>query len=145
MDDVDDNDRTYRDVIDRLVRACHDGQGQIGASRARAGLWNANADAQPDAMPDQRAMNRLLAGLDQAEREVLAQMLSEAFEGGVHETLVTLYDAEVPPFDAGYEGTPFHDFAGRLDHWSWPEEPGFEEPRTEIRPRGDPPSEPTPG
>jgi len=55
--------------------------------RARAGVWNANADAQPDDMPDQRAMNLLLARLDQAEREVLAQMLSEAFEGGVHATL----------------------------------------------------------
>lgn len=121
MDDVDDCDRTYRDVIDRLVRACRAGQGQMGARRARAGLWNANADAQPEAMPDQRLMNLLLARLDQAEREVLAQMLSEAFVSGVHETLVTIYKAGVPPFNVAYEGTPFHDFVGRLEGWTWPD------------------------
>jgi hypothetical protein len=102
-------------------KAPSDEQGQIGARRARVGLWNANADTQPDVIPDQRAMNPLLTRLDQAEREVLAQMLSEAFEGGVHETLATLYDAEIPPFDTAYEGTPFNDFVGRLDGWIWPE------------------------
>jgi hypothetical protein len=122
MFDVDDNDRTYRDVIDRLVQSCREGQGQIGPRRVRAGLWNANADAQPDDMPDQQAMNLLLARLDLAEREILAQMLSEAFQGGVHETLVILHEAEVPPFDIAYEGTPFHDFVGRLDDWPWPDD-----------------------
>jgi hypothetical protein len=24
------------------------------------------------------------------------------------------------PFDKAYEGTPFHDFVGRLDDWEWP-------------------------
>ena len=49
-------------------------------------------------------------------------MLEQAFVGGVHETLVVLHEAEVSPFDQGYEGTPFHDFVGRLDDWPWPEE-----------------------
>jgi hypothetical protein len=38
-----DNRRQYRGIIDRLVRDCRSGQGTIGASRARAGVWNANA------------------------------------------------------------------------------------------------------
>jgi hypothetical protein len=84
-------------------------------------VWNANADAQREEMPDQRATNLLLARLHQAERDVLVQMLSEAFDSAVHETPVTLHDAEIWPFDVAYEGTPFHDFAGRLDGGSWPE------------------------
>ena len=122
MGNVDDSDRTYREVIDRMVDSCRDGQGQIGARRARAGVWNAYADALPDELSDQRAMNLLLARLDPADREVLAQMLYEAFRGGVHEALVILHEEGVSPFDAGYEGTPFHDFVGRLDDWPWPED-----------------------
>ncbi len=44
-------------------------------------------------------------------------MLYEAFWGGVHETLVILHEEGVSPFDTAYEGTPFHDFVGRLDDW----------------------------
>jgi hypothetical protein len=118
---VDKDDRKlYRDVIDRLVQACQHGQGQIGANRARAGVWNAAANHQPDRMPDQRSMNLLLLRLEAADRQVLAQMLTQAFESGVHETLVTLHEAEIAPFDAAYEGTPFHDFAGRVAGWTWP-------------------------
>jgi hypothetical protein len=47
-------------------------------------------------------------------------MLYDAFCGGVHETLVVLHEEGVPPFDGGYEGTPFHDFTGRLQGWPWP-------------------------
>ncbi len=35
-------------MIDRLVRSCNEGQGQIGPRRAKAGVWNANADALAD-------------------------------------------------------------------------------------------------
>jgi hypothetical protein len=75
-----------------------------------------------DDLPDQHAANVLLARLDRSEREILAVMLAQAFVGGVHETLVVLHEAEIPPFDDGYEGTPFHDFVGRLDDWPWPDE-----------------------
>jgi uncharacterized protein DUF6547 len=71
-------------------------------------------------MPDQAAINELLARLAVADRDVLASMLRDAFVGGVHQTLVALHEAEIPPFDDGYEGTPFHDFVGRLDGWEWP-------------------------
>jgi hypothetical protein len=108
----------YREVIDRLVESCQHGQGQIAAGRARAGVWNAHV--RPDGMSDQWAMNELLARLEPAEREVVAQMLSDAFESGVHETLVTLHQAQVAPFDLAYEGTPYHDFVGRLAGWNWP-------------------------
>jgi len=115
------DDRTqYRRLIDRLVWACRDGQGQIGSRRARAGVWNANADAEPAAMPDQHAMNDLLRRLDPTVREVLAQMLEQAFVSGVHETLLVAHEEGIDPLDDGYEGTPFHDFAGRLDDWPWP-------------------------
>ena len=51
---------------------------------------------------------------------MLATMLQEALVAGVHETLVKLYEAQVEPFEDGYEGTPYHDFIGRLGGWEWP-------------------------
>jgi hypothetical protein len=112
------DDRTgYRALIDRLVLACRAGQGQISAKRVRSGLWNAKTD-----VPDKSAVNQLLRRLTPAERELLAQMLAQEFVGGVHETLVVLHEAQVEPFQDGYEGTPFHDFVGRLDDWPWPSE-----------------------
>jgi hypothetical protein len=75
-------------------------------------------------MPDQQCINTFLASLNETERDVLAAMLSEAFAGGVHETLVVLHEEQIAPFENGYEGTPFHDFVGRLDNWPWPTDPG---------------------
>ena len=110
----------YRVLIDELVRECREGQGQIGPCRARTGTWNPNADAMPDGLPDQRRISELLAGMGQDDREVLAQMLTEAFQGGMFTALRVLHDHQVPPFEDGYEGTPFNDFAGRLGDWPWP-------------------------
>ena len=107
----------YKTVIDRLVHTCHQGQGQIGPCRARAGVWNpAAADPRYD-MPDQRRWNALLAGMSMADREVLAEMLAHAFESGVHSTLLVLHEEQITPFEDGFAGTPFHDFVGRLDGW----------------------------
>jgi hypothetical protein len=47
-------------------------------------------------------------------------MLQEQFVDGVHAALVAMHEHPVPPFEDGYEGTPFHDFVGRLDGWEWP-------------------------
>lgn len=110
-----DDRQRYRTLIDRLVRSCREGQGQIPASRARRGVWNFNAITQPDEIPGQQRMNEVLAAISEADRQVLAQMLYDAFCSGVHETLVVLHEEGVPPFDDGYEGTPFHDFIGRLE------------------------------
>jgi hypothetical protein len=55
-----------------------------------------------------------------ADREILARVLQEAFEAGVHATLAALHEAQIVPFDRAYEGTPFHDFVGRLRGWQWP-------------------------
>jgi hypothetical protein len=118
MGDESEDDRVYRTIIDRLVEACHKGQGQIGRKRALAGVWNANATAKR--FPEQHEVNLLLGRLSKEDREVLARMLEEAFQGGVHSALATLHEAELPPFDKAYEGTPFHDFVGRLDDWEWP-------------------------
>lgn len=73
-------------------------------------------------MPDQLSANNLLERLSEEDREVLAQMLADAFESGVHETLVVLHETAVPPFEDGYEGAPFNDFVGRLNGWPWPED-----------------------
>jgi hypothetical protein len=121
MSNVADGERAqYRTLIDSLVLACREGQGRIGPDRARRGVWNPVAAAQPGEMPGQHEMNILLAGLSDSGREVLARMLAEAFRSGVHETLVILHAATVPPFQDGYEGSPYHDFAGRLEGWPWP-------------------------
>lgn len=116
----DAEDRTrYRAVIDQLVDDCRSGQGQIGASRARRGIWNENRP--PDLPPEQDRINRLLGRLSPEDRETLARMLEVAFVGGVHAALVALHEQEIPPFEDGYEGPPFHDFMGRLTGWEWPE------------------------
>jgi hypothetical protein len=81
-------------------------------------VWNANATS--ETMPDQHAINALLGRLPKADRRVLAELLRKQFIAGVHTVLVTLHEAELEPFDKGYEGTPFHDFVGRLAGWKWP-------------------------
>ena len=99
--------RTYRGVIDELVKMCQDGQGQIGAVRARKGVWNRSAKA--DYLPDQHEINVLLSRVSASDREVLAKMLAKEVVTGVFETLKVLEQFEVPPFEDGYEGSPFND------------------------------------
>ena len=111
--------RVYRDLIDALVRECKEGQGQIGAERARAGVWNRNATR--DFIPDQYEINLFLDRMSAADREILAGMLAHEVEVGGFETLKILEQFEVDPFKGGYEGSPFHDFIGRLSDWKWPE------------------------
>jgi hypothetical protein len=110
----------YRKMIDELVEVCKHGQGQIGPRRARAGIWNKSATR--DFIPEQHAINLLLKRLSAEDREIIAGMLAQEVVKGVFETLKVLEKFEVEPFKDGYEGTPYHDFVGRLDDWSWPEE-----------------------
>lgn len=112
--------KLYRDFIDRMVDECHNGQGSIGPSRARSGVWNPNATA--EFLEDQFEINQFLAALSSQQREVIAGMLAHAFEGGVFETLKALEDFEIEPFLEGYEGSPYEDFIGRVavDPWQWP-------------------------
>lgn len=112
--------QNYREMIDELVRMCKDGQGQIGATRARKGVWNSNATQ--DFIPEQHEINLLLKRLPAADREIIAGMLSHAVVTGVFETLKVLEQFDIEPFKEGYEGSPFNDFIGRLDDWSWPED-----------------------
>lgn len=130
----------YRHIIDALVEMCRDGQGQIGARRVREGLWNCNAT--PEAIADRHGngvlpseveaefrmglaedleINRFLTRLTAEDREVLAGMLSRAVATGVFETLKVLEEFQIPPFEDGYESSPFNDFIGRLHDWEWPE------------------------
>jgi hypothetical protein len=115
-----DDREQYRTLIDTLVQACREGQGQVDPGRARRGVWNPEAADRPDEMPDRQRTNVLPAGVSECDRNVLADMLLGAFESGAHEALVILQEAAVAPFEDGYEGTPFHDFVGRLHGWSWP-------------------------
>ena len=116
----------YRDFIDRLVDECHNGQGTIGPTRARTGIWNQNATAESgEFLEDQYRINQLLATLNDDQREVIAGMLADAFQGGVFETLKALETFAIEPFLDGYEGSPYHDFIGRVattDQWQWPED-----------------------
>src|SRR4051812_42255005 len=98
----------YRELIDELVRVCKDGQGQIGAQRARKGVWNQNAT--PDFIPEQHEINLLLRGMSTADREIVAGMLAQEVVTGVFETLKVLEHFQIEPFKDGYEGSPFNDF-----------------------------------
>lgn len=113
-----DDREQYRALIDQLVEECREGQGQIGPTRARAGMWNPHAET--DDIPEQRRINTLLAGMDQDDREVLAEMLADEFRNGMFIALRVLHDNQVPPFEDGYEGSPYNDFIGRLNDWPWP-------------------------
>lgn len=111
----------YRAVIDEMVRVCREDQGQIGSRRAREGVWNVNAT--PDFLPEQHAINARLQRLSVEEREVLAGMLAHQVEVGMFEALKVLEQYQVPPFENGYEGSPFDDFVGRMSgDWDWPED-----------------------
>jgi hypothetical protein len=110
----------YRAFIDGMVDVCKNGQGQIGARRVRARFWNVNAT--PEFIPEQHRINVLLARLDASDREVLAKMLADEVVTGVFETLKTLEQCNIAPFDSGYEGSPFQDFIGRMQDWNWPDE-----------------------
>ena len=111
--------RIYRELIDALVQACKHGQGQIGARRAREGVWNRNA--KPDFIPDQYEINLLLERMSAHDRELLAGMLAHQVEVGAFETLKVLEQFQIEPFKDGYEGSPYNDFIGRLADWQWPE------------------------
>lgn len=111
--------RIYRELIDELVRVCKEGQGQIGARRVRAGVWNQNATQ--DYIPEQHEINLLLKRMSPADREILAGMLAHAVVTGAFETLKLLEQFQIEPFKDGYEGSPYNDFIGRLAAWEWPE------------------------
>lgn len=74
-------------------------------------------------MPEQHQINLLLKRLSAEDREIIASMLADSFAGGVFETLKTLEEFQVSPFEDGYEGSAYHDFVGRhITDWEWPEE-----------------------
>ena len=112
-------DAAYRDLIDRLVLSCREGQGQIGPQRARTGVWNVAADSLDDG-GEQARINDLLHRMTADDREVLASLLEETFAGGVHEALAVLHEVQVHPFEEGGEGTPAMDFSGRRLGLDWP-------------------------
>jgi hypothetical protein len=113
--------QAYRDLIDELVRECRSGQGDIAPSAVREGPEKPVLPE--DTVPWQWRTYRVAAKLTADEREDLAMLLAQQFRSGVHAALVTLHEAQISPFEDGYEGTPFHDFVGGLDDWEWPDRP----------------------
>lgn len=135
----DAEDRTYRLLVDCLVRSCRRGEGRIAPRRVVAGIWNKNATktaisrmkkdlargklVSPEflrMMQRQFEINELLSQMSPRQRESVARMLSDAFSEGVFTTLKELYKSRIVPFDKAYEGSPFDDFTGRLHGWPWP-------------------------
>ena len=117
----DDDRAQYRAVIDELVRECQEGQGRIRPQRVRSGLFHQYAVDHPEEMPKESRINGLLARMEPGDREIVAGLLEAAFVDGVHRTRAVLRWNEIQPFDDDYEGTPFHDFIGRLNlDWDWP-------------------------
>lgn len=112
----------YREFIDYMVEVCQHGQGSISSNRARAGLWHRDATAEH--LVEERRINQLLEELNGEQRELIAKMLADEFENGVFESLKALEYFEIEPFIEGYEGSPHHDFVGRvdLDQWEWPKD-----------------------
>jgi hypothetical protein len=111
--------QNYRAAIDELVHMCRDGQGQIGARRVLEGVWNEHASEH--VMLEQHQVNLLLSRLSPTDREIIARLLTRQVETGVFETLKVLEQFGIEPFTDGYEGSPYNDFVGRLDDWSWPQ------------------------
>lgn len=114
-----EEDRKYRRIIDELVDVCKNGQGKIGSERVIAGVWNRNA--RKDFLEDQYQINELLKRLNLEDRKIIAEMLEQEVRTGIFEALKVLEDEGIPPFERGYEGSPYHDFIGRMDDWKWPE------------------------
>ncbi|HKO47084.1 MAG TPA: DUF6547 family protein [Polyangiaceae bacterium] len=115
--------KKYRDFIDEMVDVCHNGQGQVGPDNVRKGVWNRSANAADPSLRTEHEINALLARLTPAERQLIAKMLEQATSGGVFETLKALELFGIEPFVDGYEGSPFHDFVGRMaKDWDWPDQ-----------------------
>lgn len=102
-----------------MVDACKKGQGQIGPRRVHAGIWNQNATE--GFIPEQHEINLLLSRLSPDDRRIVAGMLDHAFSGGLFEALKVLEQHKIEPFLDGYEGSPYHDYIGRLQDWEWPD------------------------
>lgn len=112
----------YRTLIDMMVEECREGGGQVFSGRVRRGVWSPHALEHPDDLPEEHLINTVLAQLGREDRVVVARMLELSYEGGIHDVLRVLHDEEVAPFDDAYEGTPAHDFMGRLvTDWEWPD------------------------
>jgi len=126
---MDKKPKLYRDFIDCMVDVCNNGQGQISKKRILKGLWNANANiaklrADNKELQNQYKINLFLQRLTVEEREILAEICESNFRAGIFETLKYLEEFEVEPFIEGYEGSPYHDFIGRVDKndtYQWPE------------------------
>lgn len=111
--------KIYRDFVDHMVNVCQKGLGQIPSNKVRKGIWIQNVT--PDVDDEHVEIHLLLQRMTKEDREIMARLLEDCVVNGVFETLKALEDFGIKPFDGGYEGSPYHDFIGRLDDWDWPE------------------------
>jgi hypothetical protein len=76
---------------------------------------------QDDREQYRRLMDNLVAECTQGQGPITARGdARDAYVSGVHDRLRILHEAGIPAFDEAHEGTPFHDFIGRLQGGTWP-------------------------
>lgn len=117
----------YRGVIDEVVRELREGSGMRDPRRILDGIPADRLDPDryaPAVVERGEALNALRASLSEQQRDLLAQMVFDAFDGGVFATLEALHAYGVEPFDEGYEGDPHSDYVGRTAGLGWPDEDG---------------------
>lgn len=118
---VDESLQEYKQFIDNLVKL----RKSILAKRIRDGVWNSNRQA----LPDHKKYNQLLAALSQEQRELIAEIIQDARDGAIHDTLVLMTDGKyrlsrnntelaVEPY--GTES--YYDFVARVAGDTWPDE-----------------------
>jgi hypothetical protein len=109
----------YKLLIDRLVAI----RPSVLARRVRDGVWHQHPP------PEQVKFNRVLAELTPGQREVVAEMVQEARDGGIHDTLAVLTDGQYrlshdgvklawEPFDTEM----YFDWTARCAGDTWPDE-----------------------
>ena len=109
--------KEYEYFIDGLVKR----RNSVEARSVKKGVWH------EEPPPDQAKYNSLLSDLSQEQRDLIADLLQQAREGGMHDFLVFLTDKKYQLSRNGIKlawepfGTPaFYDFVARLAGDQWP-------------------------
>ncbi len=114
-----DSPEQYKQFIDGLAKR----RNAVEAQRIREGVWHREPP------PDQVKYNELLAGLSQDERELVAQLVQAARDGGMHDVLAFMTEGGYRLSQNGAElawepfGTEMYfDLGARAAGQSWPDE-----------------------
>lgn len=112
----------YKEIIDRLVNMSKDCADARGVKKGKI----------PGVDAEKMVINDILKKLDDSERDILAELIIDAYHSGIYDTLEELewlrccksmeitVEGEKLPLDK-FEGMP-NDYIGRRTDWEWPEE-----------------------